>query len=294
MGKHSAVIVGMLTIFLTAFAGPALAWNGNADAHAQAAANTPASPGNSGDAPGHNKDTQATTSTSVRGNASAHASGGASANSATTAGMKPTNSTSKDTSCTTGGGGSAVTCAPASSNTAAAQVGTMDASKRYGNGSTAAQIAMRNGATAGTTIFGPGNSQPHKATCPDTAPKNHGGGVDGHALKARAAKFCATSTTTAMTSQNGSTSVTFTVHKGARAQGKGLAIASAQGGVLGVTSTAPGKVASTPAGGVLGALTTVGSGTLPFTGFPLWAAALFAVALIGAGLSLRGVGRTTV
>ena len=88
--------------------------------------------------------------------------------------------------------------------------------------------------------------------------------------------------------------MTVTVQKGTRAAGKGLASASAQGGVLGVTATAPGKAASTPAGGVLGALTTVGSGQLPFTGFPIWVAALLAVALIGAGLSLRRVGRATV
>jgi hypothetical protein len=284
MMKRSAAVAGMATlvIFLTAFAGSALAGNGKGGNTANSLGNAAtepasASPGNSGNAPGHNKDTQSS----------------ASANSAATAGMKPTNSTTKDTSCTTGGSGAAVTCAAASSDTAAAQVGTNDASKRYGNGSTAAQIATQNGAAAGTTVFGPGNSQPHKATCPNTTPKNHGGGVDVHALKNHALACSTTSTTTAMTSQNGSTSVTVTVSKGVRAEGKGLTIASASGGVLGATATS-GKAASTPAGGVLGALTTVGSGTLPFTGFPLWAAALFAVALIVVGLSLRRFGRAAV
>jgi hypothetical protein len=37
---------------------------------------------------------------------------------------------------------------------------------------------------------------------------------------------------------------------------------------------------------VLGALTTVGNGTLPFTGFRLWIVALGALALIASGLAL--------
>ena len=72
------------------------------------------------------------------------------------AGQKPGPQTDHNTSCTTGGGsGSSATC----------QSGTSpkpDASKRYGNGKTAAQIANGKGAPSGTTITGPGNSQPHK------------------------------------------------------------------------------------------------------------------------------------
>jgi hypothetical protein len=211
--------------------------------------------------------------------------------------MKPTNSTSKNTTCSTGGSGSAVTCAPSSSNTAAAQVGTKDASKRYGNGTTAAQIATTNGAPSGTTIFGPGNSQPHKvATCPRNG-KSHM--VDVHAVKHFTTGACSTSTptqtttTSVLTSQNGSTSVTGSaVLHGNRAEGKGLTVAAAHGGVLGATATAASS-GNTPAGGVLGALTTVGSGQLPFTGFPVWIAALLAVALIATGLMLRRVGRAT-
>ena len=48
-------------------------------------------------------------------------------------------------------------------------------------------------------------------------------------------------------------------------------------------------------GGVLGATARLGevarSGHLPFTGFPLWAAALVALVLIGLGLALRRRGR---
>jgi hypothetical protein len=39
---------------------------------------------------------------------------------------------------------------------------------------------------------------------------------------------------------------------------------------------------------VLGTVTKVNGGTLPFTGFPLWLAALVGLGLIGGGLVLRG------
>jgi len=51
--------------------------------------------------------------------------------------------------------------------------------KAYGNGKTAGQIAMQNGASASTDLYGPGNSQPHKASL---CGKTHL--VDVHALKA--------------------------------------------------------------------------------------------------------------
>src|SRR5439155_5110730 len=123
-------------IALAAFTSSALAGNG----------------GNSANAPGHNKDSASTT-----------AKGSASQNSPSQAGMKPANNTAKNTTSSTGGGGpSAATCVPTSSNAAATTAGNKDASKRYGNGTTAAQIATQNGASAGTTLYGPGNSQPHK------------------------------------------------------------------------------------------------------------------------------------
>jgi hypothetical protein len=74
----------------------------------------------------------------------------------TQAGIKPSNTTDKKTSCTTGGGsGTSATCHSDKSDKS-------DASKRYGNGKTAAQIANGKGAPSGTPITGPGNSQPHK------------------------------------------------------------------------------------------------------------------------------------
>jgi hypothetical protein len=213
--------------------------------------------------------------------------------------MKPTNSTSKNTTCTTGGGGgSAATCAPSSSDTAAVTVGTKDASKRYGNGHTAAQIATSNGAPAGTPIFGPGNSQPHKVkACPGTG-KAHV--VDVHAVKHFGSTTCSTSSQTqtqVMTSQNGTTTVTgpatVTAATGAKTQGKGLALGKT-GGVLGVTAAVSNSGNAAPAGGVLGALTTVGQGTLPFTGFPLWAAVALALMLIVLGLGLQRTARARV
>jgi hypothetical protein len=46
-----------------------------------------------------------------------------------------------------------------------------------------------------------------------------------------------------------------------------------------------------PAGGVLGAIASVGSGVLPFTGFPLWIVVLAAATLLAFGLALRRAGR---
>jgi hypothetical protein len=89
-----------------------------------------------------------------------------------TAGVKPTNSTDKNTSCKTGGAMPSPTCTrnPPGNNPP-------DSSKRYGNGKTAAQIATSRSAPAGTEIRGPGNSQPHKVC------GKNGHFVDVHAVK---------------------------------------------------------------------------------------------------------------
>jgi hypothetical protein len=111
-----------------------------------------------------------------------------------TAGMKPSSSTAstKWTTCNpTGGTGSAATC-PSTHGTAQAAAKT-DASKRYGNSQTAAQIAVSRGGL-GVTLTGPGNSQPHKvAVCPRKS--NPSGGVDVHAIKSYSSAAC-TSTQT--------------------------------------------------------------------------------------------------
>jgi hypothetical protein len=109
--------------------------------------------------------------------------------SATTAGMKPANNTAKGTHCSTGGSAGAVTCTSTGTNTVQAQAKS-DASKRYGNGQTAAQIAVSRGAPAGTDLYGPGNSQPHKVTdC------KHKHGVDVHAVKSYSSAACAAAQT---------------------------------------------------------------------------------------------------
>jgi len=61
---------------------------------------------------------------------------------------------------------------------------------------------------------------------------------------------------------------------------------SSSGGVLGATTTLA-KPKAKAHHGVLGTVTKVNSGTLPFTGFPVWLAVLIALGLIGAGVTLR-------
>src|SRR4051812_15853408 len=119
---------------------------------------------------------------------SSSASASASTSTSTQAGVKPSSTTTHWTHCRTGGSAGTATCA--------AQAGTPnvgpDVSKRYGNGKTAAQIAVSRGAPAGTLITGPGNSQPHKvADCRHKS--NPSGGVDVHAIKSYSTS-CATET----------------------------------------------------------------------------------------------------
>jgi len=64
-----------------------------------------------------------------------------------------------------------------------------DASKRYANGKTAAQIAVSHGGS-GYLLTGPGNSQPHKVTACGK-PGNKSGGVDVHAVKSYLSADCA-------------------------------------------------------------------------------------------------------
>src|SRR5436853_5140619 len=173
MTKRTCGLLGavVLTTVLAAFTGSALAGNGNGKDNGNSQA-TPAtqpapaaasSPGNSGNAPGHNKGSQPSTN----GNQ----------NSPSQPGVKPANNTAKHTSCVTGGSGSSVTCT-STGPTSAPAAGKADASKKYGNGKTAAQIATQNGAAPGTKLYGPGNSQPHKVVA-----CGHRHGVDVHALK---------------------------------------------------------------------------------------------------------------
>jgi len=289
----------VLAFGIAAFTGSALAGNGNVNGNADtetASANGSASQvtvgnsmaahGNSANAPGQIK--QDSVSTQASGGGSADQNAGAQA------GAKPTNATAKGnkpTMCTTGGGtGSSATCTSGGATAATAQTAAKpDSSKRYGSGSTAAQIANSRGAPAGTEVYGPGNSQPHKVL---DCKRNHW--VDVHAVKSYSTISCSQVGTTGSTtlgasvagSANSATVTSTPSSNAATAHGNSTA-----GGVLGVTASG-GKGSS--AGGVLGAIESVGSGVLPFTGFPLWIVVLAAAALMAFGLALRRAGRAIV
>jgi len=80
-------------------------------------------------------------------------------------------------------------------NTTAAASSTK--TKLYGNGQTAGQIAQRYGASPSATLYGPGNSQPHKTGCGTHQ-------VDVHALKAHGGSTCAkTPPTQGQSNENG-------------------------------------------------------------------------------------------
>lgn len=196
----------------------------------------------------------------------------------TDAGVKPSNTTGKWQTCTTGAGD------------ACPGNGKSDASKRYGNGKTAAQIVTAKGAPAGTKLTGPGNSQPHKVTgC--GLPDNHSGGVDVHAYKA---KSCPTTTTTAAPTTTAAVTTTTTTEQTTTTVAATNAPPAASSGVLGASKALNALPAATPnaPAGVLGTLKTLGAqGTLPFTGLRLWIVELIALGLIGAGVATRLVAR---
>ena len=272
--------VMLLVLGIAAFTGSALAGNGNANGKADTQADVQ---GNSANAPGQVK----------QGSVSTQATGGGSAaqNAGVQAGAKPTSATAKGnkpTMCSTGGGtGSSATCTSSGATAATVQTAAKpDSSKRYGTGTTSAQIANSRGASAGTPVFGPGNSQPHKVL---DCKRNHW--VDVHAVKSYSTASCSlqSGTTTRTTGGIGvSASVTSTGFSNAGPTTPGN---SKAGGVLGVTAS--GGEAG-PVGGVLGAIASVGSGVLPFTGFSLWMIVLAGIGLVLLGLLLRRGARAIV
>jgi hypothetical protein len=161
------------------------------------------------------------------GQAKKQASGSASASPSTAAGVKPsstTNATGHNTN------------AAASSNQ----------TKLYGNGKTAGQIAMQNGASGSTNLYGPGNSQPHKAVlCPGS---KHA--VDVHALKAHGhSASCPAGSTSSPTSA--STSGSASTAASANASGHVAGAVAVKSGAKANSSNKGGSNSST--GGVLGA-----------------------------------------
>lgn len=159
------------------------------------------------------------------GQAKIQAKGSASASSSTAAGVK--------SSAVTNLGGHN-TNAPASSNR----------TKLYGNGKTAGQIAMQNGAGASANLYGPGNSQPHKTVCP-------GGKAtfDVHALKAHGGASACAAGSTGSTGTSTSTSGSVSTSTGTSGQVAG-ATASTSGTKAGNSGTGGGNNSSS---GVLGA-----------------------------------------
>jgi hypothetical protein len=211
-------------------------------------------------------------------------------------GVKPNSNTTHWTHCMTGGTVGATTCT--SSDSGHTPQPNADASKRYGNGTTAAQIAVSRGGS-GVQLTGPGNSQPHKVTVCGK-PSNKSGGVDVHAVKSYPAAGCTPATTpaaaavTAATQQQTAVApmtsvapVTFAAPVTAATS----PVTQSVGGVAGVQMTL--KSPKPARGGVLGTVTNVAGSSLPFTGFPIWFAVVLALALIPAGLALRRRGSVT-
>jgi len=266
---------------MAVFAGSALAGNGHGNgnangngngnaAAADASGGSNSSPGNSGNAPGQlKKEEEAAPAPEA-------AVVVAEVEPANSEGVKPSNTTQKDTH------------EAASSNK----------TKEYGNGKTAGQIAIANGAAPSTILHGPGNSQPHKAVgCAG------GHEVDVHALKGKGhQKGCGTSSppvgptphpTPGPGGNPGSTpGVTSNPPVAAAAKPEASSPAAEP-------ATTPPADPGTSAGvasaeqdshGVLAAASVVAHGTLPFTGMQLWAVVLFALMLVGSGLALRRQG----
>ena len=264
----------VLVLGMAVFAGSALAGNGQGNGNGNGNSNgnataVDAAPGNSGNAPGQlKKEAEAAPAPA----APVAAVVVAEVEPANSEGVKPSSTTQKDTH------------EAASSNK----------TKEYGNGKTAGQIAIANGAAPSTILHGPGNSQPHKAVgCAG------GHEVDVHALKGKGhQKGCGTS----------SPPVVPTPHPGGN-PGSNPGVTSNPPVVAAAkpeTSSPAAEPATTPpadpgtsAGvasaeqdshGVLAAASVVAHGNLPFTGMQLWAVVLFALMLVASGLALRRQG----
>jgi len=236
--RHAMVLLGSL-LGAAVLSGVAAAGNPNGAAPGQAkqqASPVTASASVSGKATArgrakHQATTSSTASTSAAGNA---------------AGVKASSTTSFNTHAAAGS----------------------SATKLYGNGSTAGQIAEQNGAGASTTLYGPGNSQPHKAALCSTNGKAHL--VDVHALKAHGASSCVAGATSSSESTRPSSlgsvtgSVSGSAHRagvGAKAVTRGKARAATRtSGVQGVHHSLAGSVSAQakPAQAVLGAANFTG------------------------------------
>ena len=166
-----------------------------------------------------------------------------------------------------------------------------DQTKLYGNGKTAGQIAIGNGAAGSTVLHGPGNSQPHKA-----APCSGGHEVDVHALKGKRGGACGTQPPSPPTPRPNPTpdpGKPGDPGHGTTPGGHTPAVPSRpasvdpKGPVMAKPVVASHHARPLAAAGVLSATGAIGSGTLPFTGFPIWIVMLIALTLIAVGVALR-------
>jgi hypothetical protein len=193
-----------------------------------------------------------------------------------------------------------------------------DGSKQYGNGESALHVAKEHAPQVGLAdLSGPGNSKLHKVTiCHATGSTSNPYvviTVDVHALKAHtqhqdgrdvipapsggcpaASSGGGTTTTgTTGTTTTGTTTTGTTTTTGSTTTGGVAGVSTPPSGGHSAGSPQP-SVQGGPQGGpagVLGVTTRLGtaarSGTLPFTGVPLWLAALAAAGLLAAGVGLR-------
>ena len=258
----------------------------------------PAFAGGNPNAPGQQKKAADASSTAGTSSTAGSPSQGGNAD-ASQPGMKPANNTAHGTSCTYQSSTTCTANQPATSQATAKQ----DASKHYGNNKTAAQIAASKGVPAGSTIYGPGNSQPHKVTCPGSTK-----GPDVHAFKSGKHSCATTSVSTPAPATNSAPvqSNTAAVQNNSapvqsntapaqsntapaqvtQVNGAAPAVSSA-GGVQGTTTTVGKPKTARAHHGVLGTTARIRGGRLPFTGFPTWLAALLGIGMILGGATLR-------
>jgi hypothetical protein len=256
----------VLVLGVAVFAGSALAGNGqgngNENGNGYGNGTSAAVPGNAENAPGQlKKEAEAAPATPEAAVVVAEVEP------ANSEGVKPSNTTQKDTH------------EAASSNK----------TKLYGNGKTAGQIAIANGAAPSRILHVPGNSQPHKA-----AGCAGGHEVDVHALKGKGhQKGCGTSSPPVGPTPGGNPGSSSNPHVAANPSPVAISEPATTPPADPGTSQPSSGVASgseQDSHGVLAAASVVAHGTLPFTGVQLWAVVLFALMLVGSGLALRRQG----
>ena len=259
----------VLALGVAAYAGSASAENGNGKGKPDAGGGPAtevvqaAAPGNSANAAGQIMK-EAAAAPAV---APVAAAGTVEGNTDAQAGTKPASDTQKETH----------------------EAASSDKTKLYGNGQTAGQIAVQNGAPPSTILHGPGNSQPHKeALC------SGGHEVDVHALKGkRTGKSCGSAPPTPGSdpdpghgpAPDGRPSGGGSSSQGGNAPAPGANPAGSQG-----SPADPGPQSSSgqESAGALAETAIAGpaGSTLPFTGFPLWVAFFVGIGLILAGFTL--------